>query len=124
MKKQFVQLLVRVVANALGLFVAATFLSKITYQESWAVLLIAGFVLALVNAVIRPIVVIFSLPAYIITLGLFSIVVNGMMLYLVDFFYGPFEIRGLFTAALAGIIIGLVNYTMTRVFDALAPENE
>lgn len=124
MKKQFVQLLVRVVANALGLFIAAVFLSKIDYQESWSVLLVAGLVLALVNAVIRPIVVIFSLPAYIITLGLFSIVVNAMMLYLVDLFYGPFEIKGLLTAALAGIIIGLVNYIVTRLFDFWAPEQE
>ena len=122
MKKQFLQLLVRIVANAGGIYVAAAVVSKISYQNSFKSLLISALILSLVNAVIRPVVVILSLPAYIITLGLFSIVVNALMLYLVDFLYGPFEVSGLLAPVVAGIIIGLVNYTVTRLFDLVKPE--
>ncbi len=122
MKKQFAQLLVRVGANALGIFIAAQFLPKISYESSLVVLCIAATVLALINAVVKPIVVIFALPAYLITLGLFSIVVNALMIYLVDIVYKPFEIKGLFTALLAGVVIGLINYIVTRVFDLRTKE--
>lgn len=117
MTRQFYQLLVRIGANACGIFFASQIVDKISYGDSFGALLIAALILSIVNAIIRPIVVILSLPAYVITLGLFSLVVNAMMLYLVDFLYGPFEVRGLFAPILAGIIIGLVNYILTRVFD-------
>jgi len=117
MKRQFYQLLVRIGANACGIFLAAQIVDKISYGDSFGALLIAALILSIVNAVIRPLVVILSLPAYVVTLGLFSLVVNTMMLYLVDFLYGPFEVHGLLAPMLAGIIIGLVNYVLTRVFD-------
>lgn len=117
MKRQFYQLLVRVGANACGIFFAAQIVSKISYGDSFLDLLVTALILSILNAVIRPLVVILALPAYIITLGLFSLVVNASMLYLVDFLYGPFEVSGLLAPILAGIIIGLVNYILTRVFD-------
>ncbi len=122
MKQQFYQLLVRVGANAIGIFFVAQFMTKISYQESFSALLIAALILAVVNAVIRPFVVILALPAYLVTLGLFSVVINAMMLYLVDFLYGPFDVRGIFAPILAGIVIGLVNYILTRVFDSVSDE--
>jgi len=119
MKRQFLQLLIRIVANAAAIFVAAIFVNKLSYQDSFVVLLISATILSIINAVIRPVVVIFSLPAYIFTLGLFSIVVNALMLYLVDLLYAPFEVSGLVAAILAGIVVGLVNYILTRIFDGL-----
>jgi putative membrane protein len=124
MMRQFYQLLVRVGANACGIFFAAQLVSKISYGDDFVALLITALILSILNAVIRPLVVIFSLPAYIITLGLFSLVVNAMMLYLVDFLYAPFEVQGLLAPILAGIIIGLVNYIVTRVFDTVSEEEK
>lgn len=124
MKRQFYQLVVRVGANACGIYFASQLISNISYKDSFGSLLIAAFILSVVNAVIRPLVVILSLPAYVITLGLFSLVVNALMLYLVDFLYGPFEVSGLLAPILAGIIIGLVNYILTRVFDTVSEEKK
>lgn len=122
MKRQFYQLIVRIGANACGIYFASQLLSRISYQDSFLSLLIAATILSVVNAVIRPLVVILALPAYVITLGLFSLVVNALMLYLVDFLYGPFSVSGLLDPILAGIIIGLVNYILTRVFDTVSDE--
>jgi putative membrane protein len=118
MKKQFLQLIIRVIANAVGIYIAAKLMSKISYGNTTVDLFVSALILALVNAVIRPLVVILSLPAYLVTLGLFSLFVNAFMLYLVDFLYGPFSVAGLFTPVLAGIIIGLINYSLTRFFDS------
>lgn len=122
MKRQFLQLLARVVINACGLFIAAQIFANLSYQDDFSVLIIASIILAIINAVVRPFVVILALPAYIVTLGLFSILVNALMIYLVDLVYRPFEAGGFITATLAGLIIGLVNYILTRVFDTLGAE--
>ncbi len=122
MARQFYQLLVRVGANAIGIFFAAQIVSTISYGENFLALIITALILSVVNAVIRPFIVILALPAYILTLGLFSIVVNAWMLYLVDFIYRPFEVTGLLAPILAGVIIGLANYALTRVFDIVTKE--
>ena len=82
MKRQFLQFLIRWGLNTAGLFTAALFLSGISYQDDWMVLLIAALVLSVINAFVKPFIVILSLPALLITLGIFSIVINGFMVYL------------------------------------------
>lgn len=123
MKKQFAQFLVRWGLNTMGLFAASLLLKGITYQEESHVLLIAALVLSIINALIKPFVIILSLPALLLTLGIFSIVINGLMVYLAHIIYKPFQVSSFGTAILAGLVVGLVNYIVTRVFDSLAPED-
>lgn len=124
MKRQFGQFLVRVALNSVGLFVAALFLKGVTYQDQWHVLLIAALVLSIINVLIKPFVVILSLPALVLSLGIFSIVINGFMVYLAHVVYKPFQVSSFGTAILAGLVVGLVNYILTRIFDALTPEEQ
>lgn len=124
MKRQFGQFLVRCILNAAGLFVAARLLSGISYQEDWHVLLIAGIILSIVNALIKPMVIILSLPALLLTVGLFSIIINGLMVYIAHLIYQPFQVSSFGVAVLAGLVIGLVNYIVTRVFDLFAPDEK
>lgn len=123
MKRQFAQFLVRWGLNTAGLFTASLFLSGVSYQDEWDVLLVAALVLSIINVLIKPLVVILALPALLLTLGIFSIVINGFMVYLAHLIYPPFQVSSFGTAVLAGLVIGLVNYIVTRVFDTLAPEN-
>lgn len=122
MKRQFLQFIARCVLNVLGIFGAALLIDGIDYKESFAVLAVASLLLSLINALVKPLVVILALPALLVTLGVFSVVINGLMVYLVHVIYNPFEVSGFGTAILAGLVIGLVNYIVTRVFDTLAPE--
>ena len=104
---------------SLGLWIAAGILGgSIDYDERVSVIVIAGLVLALVNVVIKPIVVIFALPALLFTLGLFMIVINGLMVYLASKFYTPLQITNFWAAVFAGIVIGLVNYLVTTILDS------
>lgn len=108
----------RWLVTSLGLWIAAGLLSgSIDYQDRIGVILIAGLLLALVNAVLKPLIVILSLPAILITLGLFMIVVNGLMVYLVSKLYPSLEIASFWSAMLAGLIIGLVNYLVSTILE-------
>ena len=123
MKRQFVQFLIRWGLNTAGLFTASLFLSGVTYSDQWHVLIIAALVLSIINALIKPFVMILSLPALVLTLGIFSVVVNGLMVYLAHLIYPPFQVSTFGTAVLAGLVVGLVNYIVTRIFDVTEQEN-
>lgn len=114
--------MVRWVVCSLGLWIAAGLLSThISLNHSsgndiWAVV-VAGLLLALINAIIKPIVVLFSLPAILLTLGLFMVVINGFSVWLVAWLYKPLQIDSFGWAILAGVIIGLVNYLVTAILE-------
>ena len=119
MKKQGViyRFLVRWLVCSLGLWVAAGLLNAhISYNDSYATIIWAGFALAIVNAILRPIIVVLSLPAILATLGLFTVVINGFMVYLVDKLT-PLHVDSFWIAILAGMIIGLVNYLVTAILE-------
>jgi putative membrane protein len=118
MKSPFARFIIRWFVCSLGLWIAAGFLSEsITYGNHLSAIVVAGFILAIVNIIIKPILVIFSLPAIILTLGLFMIVVNGLTVYLASKLYGPLHITSFWAAIFAGIVIGLVNYLVTTVLE-------
>lgn len=102
----------------LGLWIAAGLLGTgITYDRSLSVIVISGLVLAIVNMVIRPLVILLALPAILLSLGLFMLVVNGLMVLLVSKLYSPLHITNLWAAIFAGAVIGLVNYLVTTIVD-------
>jgi len=110
--------LVRWLVCSLGLWIAAGLLSShISYGSKAHVIIIAGLVLAIINVIIRPVVVILSLPAILFSLGLFMIVINGFMVFLVSKLYTPLHVTNFWAAILAGMIIGLVNYLVTAILE-------
>ena len=110
--------LVRWLVSSLGLWIAAGLLrSGVHYDSNIKVILIAGLILAIINAILRPIVVILSLPAILFTLGIFMLIINGLMVYLVSKLYPSLEITSFWVAILAGMIIGLVNYLVTAILE-------
>jgi putative membrane protein len=103
---------------SLGLWIAAGLLGdRITYGSRVGVIIIAGLILAMVNTIIKPIVVILSLPAILFSLGLFMIVINGLMVLLVSKLYTSLHVTNFGAAMLAGMVIGLVNYLVTTILE-------
>ena len=113
--------LVRWSVCSLGLWIAAGLLSShINFRVAGSQLgavLISGLILALINAVIRPVVIILSLPAIFFTLGLFMVVINGFTVWLAAQLYSPLHVTNFWGAVLAGVVIGLVNYLVTAVLE-------
>lgn len=101
--------LARVLIAALGLWLAAVVLAGVSYS-GWLDLLLAALLLGLVNAIVRPIVFLLTLPLTILTLGLFLLVVNAAMIGLVALLLPGFTISGLVPGILASIIVGVVSW--------------
>ncbi|MCA9349197.1 phage holin family protein [Candidatus Saccharibacteria bacterium] len=113
LEKQFTRLLIRWVVNSFGIWLAAIALDSISLNSGINPIIIAGLMLALVNAILRPAVILLSLPAILLTLGLFIVVVNGLMVVLADKLYSGLTINNLWASILAGVLIGLINYIVT-----------
>ena len=123
MDKGFIyRFLVRWFVCALGLWIAAGLLStSVEFETSGSkfwVVVVSGLILAIINSVIKPLVVLLSLPAILLTLGLFMIVINGFSVLLASWLYEPLHIGNFWAAMLAGVIIGLVNYLVTAILES------
>ena len=109
-----VKLLIRLLINAVALWVAATVVDGVTLTESVLGILIVALIFGLVNAVLKPIAKLLSLPLILLTLGLFTIIINTLLLYLVDLLVGDaLEVSGFLNAILASIIISLVSWVLS-----------
>jgi len=101
--------ILRALIAAVGLWVATKIVPGIGV-DSWSTLLFAAVLLGVVNAIVRPILILLTLPFTIITLGLFLLVINGLMLKLVAFFLHGFHVHGLFAAVVCSIVVGLISW--------------
>lgn len=119
MHKPITRFVIRWTVCSLGLWIAAAILGdqRINYQNRIGVIVVAGLILAIINAIIKPIVVILSLPALLFSLGLFMIVINGLMVLLASWLYSSLDVQNFGAAMLAGMIIGLVNYLVTTILE-------
>lgn len=115
-KKQFLIFCVRWLVNSAGLWIAALLMESVFYAGGWAVLLLGGLILSILNTVLRPIIIILSLPAILLTLGLFMLVVNGAVVYVAAYLTPGFDIS-FFGAILTGLIIAILNYALSGVIE-------
>ena len=99
----------RLLITALGLW-AATKLVPGVQINGWGNLLVAALLLGIVNAVIRPVILILTLPLTVLTLGLFILVVNGISLAVVAWLMPGFTLSGLGSAILGSVIVGLTSW--------------
>ena len=100
---------VRLLITALGLWVADQLLSGITITGTGA-LIISALLLGVVNAVIRPIILILTLPLTVLTLGFFVLVVNGISLAIAAWLVPGFHVAGLWSATIGALIVGLTGW--------------
>jgi putative membrane protein len=105
---------------SLGLWMAAAVLSNsITYGSRFGVIVVAGLVLAIINTVVKPFLIFLSLPALLISLGLFMVIINGLTVLLASKLYHPLHVTNFWAAVFAGMVIGLVNYLVTAVLEGV-----
>ena len=101
--------LTRLIISALSLGVAAYIVPGI-HVDGLLTLLVAAFLLGIVNAIIRPILVILTLPITILSLGFFLLIINGGMLALVAYLLPGFSIHGLGSAILGWLILSIISW--------------
>lgn len=120
MRKQFFVFILRWILNSFGLWVAVrlfgTGYSDAELEAGMWVFLFAGLIFSLINTILRPIAIILSLPAILLTLGLFTIIVNGFMVY-VSLLLVPGLQMTFWNSVLTGIVLSLVNYIVSSALE-------
>lgn len=110
-------ILIRLLINAVALFAAVKLIPGMHFTGGIGQLLLVAFVFGLVNAVVRPILTLLSCPLIVVTLGLFLLVINAVMLWLTSWlstrFALGFQVDGFLPAVLGGLVIGIVSTVLT-----------
>jgi putative membrane protein len=101
--------IVRAIFGAMGLWLASVLVTGVHFDDNTS-LILAAVLLGIVNAFVRPVVFVLTLPLTIVTLGLFLLIVNAAMIGLVAMLLHGFHVNGLFPGILAAIITGITSW--------------
>lgn len=113
------QFIIRLVVNAVALWIVAYFIPGVTVTSPVGAL-IASLVLGIVNTIIRPILIILTLPVEILTLGLFTFVINAALFWLVGHLGIGLVVHGVLAAFIGAIVLSIVSFLLTRLVGAAA----
>ena len=117
-----IRFILRALAAALGFWVASKIVPGV-HVGGVGSLLAAGVVLGIVNALVRPILILLTLPLTVLTLGLFLLVVNGLTVWLVTVFLREISIHGLWRAILTAIVISLTSWVAGWIINPMRRED-
>lgn len=116
-------ILISFICNAIALYIVASVVPGISVSNTMT-LIIAAIVIGLINAFIKPVLKIISLPITIITLGLFAIIINALCLGLAAFLVPGFHIDGIIAAIIGAIVLSIVSMILgmvTKTLDKVTP---
>ncbi len=120
MKQQFLVFMIRWALTALGLWVAVRLLGTgyddVDVTAGFWGFTLAGLILSIINGLFKPLLVIVSLPAILLSLGLFTIIVNGVIVY-ISLALAPGLSMSFGNSILTGIILSLINYIVNAVIE-------
>lgn len=117
------RVVVSIIVNGLAIGLTAALLPGIHIQPfSIAALVLLGLVFGVINAIIRPVVSVLSLPITILSLGLFQLVINALLLYLGSLFVSNLRIDNFLWAVLGGIVMGIIGAILEAIFRRFIPE--
>ena len=106
---------IRWLVTTVAVLIAAHLIPGISY-EGWGTLLGASLMLGIINAFVRPILLLLSLPWIILTMGLFIFVINALLLMLVSKIVPAFQVAGFWSAFFGAIVISFVSWLLSSFF--------
>ncbi len=113
--------LIRLVVNAVALWVATQIVPGVTYEGDWPAFVVVALVFGVINATLRPLTKLLTCPLILLTLGLFALVVNGLMLWLTSAIAGAlglgFHVTGFWSAFLGALVVSVVSLLLSMVID-------
>ena len=101
-------MLTRIIISTISIMVVGYILPGVVVSTPYTAFIVA-IILALLNSIVRPILIILTLPVTIITLGLFLLVINGIIVLIANHFINGFSVSSLFTAIVFSILVSLIN---------------
>ncbi|MBO9514142.1 MAG: phage holin family protein [Variovorax sp.] len=107
--------------TALSLWVASYLFKGIRFEGAGSVI-IAALLLGFANAIVRPLLIVLTLPLTVLTFGLFLLVINALVLLLVSALVRGFKVSGFWTALFASIFISILSFLISATIDGGTPE--
>ncbi len=104
---------VRLIINMVAILIVSYLFPKMIRVDDFLAALVAAFLLGIVNAILRPVLVFLTFPITLVTLGLFLLVINGLMLWLVSALVRGFHVSGFWGAVFGSILISLVSWVFS-----------
>jgi putative membrane protein len=104
--------LLRAIVVGIGLWLASQIVPGVEFRTAQS-LIAAALLLGVINAFVRPVLIILTLPITLLTLGLFLLVINGLMIELVSWFLKDFTVMGFWPAFFAAIVVSLTSWVMS-----------
>jgi putative membrane protein len=121
MKSSFTQLLVRWLVLALGVMIATKIVPGIAVDNNGATLLVVVLLLSFFNAILKPLLVLFTLPFILITMGLGVIVINALLFLLVGRLVDGFQVDGFLSALLGSLVVTVTNLLVSAFMRGQGP---
>ncbi len=115
--KLFMNFLIKVIITAVAVFVADYFMDSVQLSPDLKTTIIVALVLAVLNSFVKPILVVLTIPITIITLGLFLLIINAIIVKLADYFITGFSVDGWISAILFSLIVSIVSYILNMFVD-------
>lgn len=101
--------------SASSIIISAYLIPNVTVASFWTALWLSLF-LGIINVVIKPVLIILTLPINILTLGLFTFVINALLIILASSVIKGFQVDGFFTAMLFSMVLSIVGYILNSIF--------
>ena len=112
--------IIRFLLTGLAIMLIAYLLPDVVYVKDYYSALVVALVLAIVNAIVKPILIIFTIPITVLSLGLFLLVINALMILLADYFVDDFQVKGFWWAMAFSLILSVFN----SFFSDITAKNE
>jgi putative membrane protein len=106
---------VRLIVNMVAILIVSYLFPKMIRVDGFLAALVAAFLLGIVNTILRPVLVFLTFPITLVTLGLFLLIINGLMLWLVSALVKGFYVSGFWGAVLGSILISVVSWILSSV---------
>ena len=110
-----ISFIVRILGNSIALYAASWLVSGFVFSGGLKEYALAGVVLGLLNMTVKPVLKFISFPVIILTLGLFAIVINALLLWVVDYIFDFIAIGDIMSLVWATIVIGIVNMIISSL---------
>ena len=105
--------IIRLIMSMAAILIVSYLFPKMIRVDGFLAALVAAFLLGIVNAILRPVLVFLTFPITLVTLGLFLLVINGLMLWLVSALVRGFHVSGFWGAVFGSICISLVSWALS-----------
>jgi putative membrane protein len=115
--------IIKFLIAAIGVYLTGMILPGVNVANVWIAIVVSAFI-GLLNILLKPLLIILTIPITLVTFGLFLIVINGFMIYLADKIVPGFEVKTFWLAMVFSIVLSIITFLLERIFGVKPPTDQ